>query len=89
VRKSYLTIRRVRKKTSLRKTSGFAPIVESPCQVLQWQEELERIVDCMNPDKSNTQKRFELYGHVTRRHHGTLGKVGWSSDMSGVSGVVS
>jgi hypothetical protein len=47
---------------------------ESPCQFLQWQEELERIVDCMNPDKSNKQKRFELYGHVTRRRHGTLGK---------------
>jgi hypothetical protein len=47
---------------------------DSPCQFLQWQEELERIVDCMNPDKSNKQKRFELYRHVTRRCHGTLGK---------------
>jgi hypothetical protein len=47
---------------------------ESPCQFLQWQEELKRIVDCMNPDKSNKQKRFELYRHVTRRPHGTLGK---------------
>jgi hypothetical protein len=46
----------------------------SPCQFLQWQEGLERIVGCMNPDKSNKQKRFELYGHVTRRRHGTLGK---------------
>jgi hypothetical protein len=33
---------------------------ELPCQFLQWQEELERIFDCMNPDKSNKQKRFEL-----------------------------
>jgi hypothetical protein len=47
---------------------------ESPCQFLQWQEELERIVDCMKPDKFNKQKRFELYGHMTRCHHGTLGK---------------
>jgi hypothetical protein len=47
---------------------------ESPCQFVQWQEELERIVDCMNPDLSNKQKRYELYRHVTRRRHGTLGK---------------
>jgi hypothetical protein len=46
----------------------------SPCQFLQWQEELERIVNCMNPDLSNKQKRYELYRHVTRRRHGTLGK---------------
>jgi hypothetical protein len=53
----------------------FCPhCLESPCQFLQRQEELERIVDCMNPDKSTKQKRFELYGHVTRRRHGTLGK---------------
>jgi Zn ribbon nucleic-acid-binding protein len=47
---------------------------ESPCQFLQWQEELERIVDCMNPDLSNKQRRYELYQHVARRRHGTLGK---------------
>ena len=39
---------------------------ESPCQFLQWQKGWR--------DKSNKQKRFELYGHVTRRRHGTLGK---------------
>jgi Zn ribbon nucleic-acid-binding protein len=48
--------------------------LESPSQFLQWQEELERIVDCMNPDLSNKQKRYELYQHVTRHRHGTLGK---------------
>jgi hypothetical protein len=47
---------------------------ELPCQFLQWQEKLKRIVDCMNPDKSNKQKRFKLYRHVIRCRHGTLGK---------------
>ena len=47
---------------------------ESPCQFLQWQEELERIVDCMNPDASNKQKRFQLYQHVSRRRNGPMGK---------------
>jgi hypothetical protein len=47
---------------------------ESSCQFLQWQEELERIVDIMNPDLTNKQKRYQLYRHVSRRHHGTLGK---------------
>jgi hypothetical protein len=53
----------------------FCPqCLESPCQFLQWQEELERIVDCVNPDLSNKQRRYKLYRHVTRRRHGTLGK---------------
>jgi hypothetical protein len=52
----------------------FPHCSESLCQFLQWQEELERIVDCMNPDLSNKQRRCELYRHVTRRRHGTLGK---------------
>ena len=47
---------------------------ESPCQFLQWQEELERIVDCMNPDASNKQKRFQLYQHVSRRCNGPMDK---------------
>jgi hypothetical protein len=40
----------------------FCPqFLELPCQFLQWQQELEKIVDCMNPDLSNKQKRYELY----------------------------
>jgi hypothetical protein len=39
----------------------FCPqCLESPCQFLKWQEELGRIADCMKPDLSNKQRRYEL-----------------------------
>jgi hypothetical protein len=50
--------------------------LENPCQFLQWQEELKRIVDCMHLDLSNKQRKYELYRHVTRRRCGTLGTKG-------------
>jgi hypothetical protein len=38
---------------------------ELPCQFVQWQEELERIVDLMNPDLANKQKMYQFYRHVS------------------------
>ena len=32
----------------------------SPCLFLQWQEELERIVDIMVPEATNNQKRYHV-----------------------------
>ena len=46
----------------------------SPCQFLQWQDELERMVDLMNPEATNNQKCYHMYRHMSRRLHGTLGK---------------
>ena len=46
----------------------------SPCLFLQWQEELERIVDVMHPEVTNNVKRYHMYRHMSRRLHGTLGK---------------
>jgi hypothetical protein len=45
-----------------------------PCQFVQGQEELERIMDVMNPDLSNEQKRYQFYRYVSRPCHGTLGR---------------
>jgi hypothetical protein len=47
---------------------------EWPCQFLQWQEELERIVNFRNPDLTNKEKRYQLYFHVSCRPHGALCK---------------
>jgi hypothetical protein len=47
---------------------------DSPCQFLQWQEELECCVSVITPDLTNKEKRFRLYCHVSRRRHGMLGK---------------
>jgi hypothetical protein len=47
---------------------------DSPCQFLQWQEELEKCVTVMTPDLTNKEKRYRLYCHVSRRRHGMLGK---------------
>jgi hypothetical protein len=46
----------------------------SPCQFLQYQEELERIVDCLYPEVTNKTKRYHMYRHMSRRLHGPLGK---------------
>jgi hypothetical protein len=46
----------------------------SPCSFLQWQEELERIVDLLHPEATNKSKRYHMYKHIIRRLHGTLGK---------------
>jgi DNA-directed RNA polymerase subunit M/transcription elongation factor TFIIS len=46
----------------------------SPCSFVQWQEELERIVDLMHPEATNKSKRYHMYKHIIRRLHGTLGK---------------
>jgi hypothetical protein len=47
---------------------------ELPCQFLQWQEELERIVDITNPDLTNKEKRYQLYCHVSCPRNGPMGK---------------
>jgi hypothetical protein len=44
---------------------------------LQWQEELERIVDTMYPEVVDKQKRFHMYCHMTHKLHGHLGKDNW------------
>ena len=46
----------------------------SPCLFLQWQEEMDRIVDIMAPEVTNDQKRYHMYHHMSCRLHGTLGK---------------
>jgi hypothetical protein len=46
----------------------------SPCSFLQWQGELERIMDVMYPEATNKQKRYHMYRHITRKLHGSLGK---------------
>jgi hypothetical protein len=46
----------------------------SPCAFVQWQEELEGIVEAMDPGASNKSKRFHLYQHLSHRLHGCLGK---------------
>lgn len=46
----------------------------SPCQFLQYQEELERIVDCLYPEVTNKTKRYHMYRHMSCRLHGPLGK---------------
>ncbi len=46
----------------------------SPCHFLQWQEELERIVDIKYPEVTNKQKDYNMYSHITCRLHGPLGK---------------
>jgi hypothetical protein len=46
----------------------------SPCSFVQWQEELETIVDLMHPEATNKSKRYHMYKHIIRRLHGTLGK---------------
>jgi hypothetical protein len=53
----------------------FCPkCLESPCQFIQWHQELERIVDVMNPDLFNKQKRFQWYQHVSHCRNGPMGK---------------
>jgi hypothetical protein len=41
---------------------------------MQWQEELERIVDTIYPKVTNYEKRFHMYHHMPRQLHGLLGK---------------
>jgi hypothetical protein len=53
----------------------FCPCcAHSPCSFLQWQEELEQIVDIMYPEVSNKQKCYHMYRHITRKLHGHLRK---------------
>jgi hypothetical protein len=37
----------------------------SPCQFLQWQEGLERIVDIMYAEVTNKAKRYQMYRHMS------------------------
>jgi hypothetical protein len=46
----------------------------SPCAFVQWQDELEGIVEGMDPEASNKSKRYHMYQHLSRRLHGCLGK---------------
>jgi hypothetical protein len=52
----------------------FTACGNSPCQFIQWQEELVRIVDIMHPEASNMMKRFHMYHHMTCQLHGPLRK---------------
>ena len=47
---------------------------KSPCLFLQWQEELERVVDIMYPEVTNKAKRYHMYRHMSRQLHGPSGK---------------
>jgi hypothetical protein len=47
---------------------------DSPCEFLQLQQEIERVVNVMDPTISNKSKRNQLYRHMSRRRFGTLGK---------------
>jgi hypothetical protein len=47
---------------------------KSPCQFVQWQEELETCVCIMHPEASNVAKRFHMYRHMSRKLHGPLKK---------------
>jgi hypothetical protein len=47
---------------------------KSPCLFLQWEEELDQIVDFMYPKVSNVVKRFHMYRHMTHKLHGPLRK---------------
>jgi hypothetical protein len=47
---------------------------KSPCQFVQWQEELETIVSILHPEASNVSKRFHMYRHMSRKLHGPLAK---------------
>jgi hypothetical protein len=46
----------------------------SPCEFLQAQEELERVVSIMAPETSEKSKRFHTYQFMSRRLHGQLGR---------------
>jgi hypothetical protein len=46
----------------------------SPCEFLQAQEEMERVVSIMAADSTNRAKRFHTYQFMTRRIHGQLRK---------------
>ena len=47
---------------------------DSPCEFLQFQEEIEGVVNVMDPALSNKSKRYKVYRHMSRRRFGTLGK---------------
>jgi hypothetical protein len=54
---------------------GLCPSCEnSPCEFIQAQEELERVVSIMDPQATMKAKRFHTYRFLTRRIHGQLGK---------------
>ena len=46
----------------------------SPCLFLQWQEELESIVDIMYAENTNKSKRYHMYRHIAHKYHGPMGK---------------
>jgi rubredoxin len=46
----------------------------SPCEFLQAQPEIERLVGQMAPETTAKAKRFQMYRHLTRNLHGQLSK---------------
>jgi hypothetical protein len=48
--------------------------LKTPCVFLQYQDELERVVEIMYPEESNRTKRYHMYRRMSRELHGPLGK---------------
>jgi rubredoxin len=46
----------------------------SPCEFLQAQQEVERLVSMMAPETTAKVKRFHMYRHLTKNLHGQLSK---------------
>jgi hypothetical protein len=47
---------------------------KTPCVFLEWQEEIERIVEVMYPLEPNKTKRYHMYRRMSRELHGPLGR---------------
>jgi HD-GYP domain-containing protein (c-di-GMP phosphodiesterase class II) len=48
--------------------------LQTPCVFLQYQDEMERIVEVMYQQESNRTKRYHLYRRMSQELHGPLGK---------------
>ena len=48
--------------------------LKTPCVFLQYQDELERVVEIMYPEETNKVKRYHMYRRMSRELHGPLGK---------------
>ncbi len=52
----------------------FIHCLDSPCQFMQWPQEIKRAVHGMDPALTNKSKRYTLYRRMFHCHFGTLGK---------------
>ena len=51
-----------------------AHCLKTPCVFLQYQDEMERVVEIMCPEETNKVKRYHMYRRMSRELHGPLGK---------------